>query len=191
MQKFMVKLVMTLIRDTPKAIVLNLLGGKLWVCENSGYSGNSYAGTNIEIEIPEEDGGLTLPSGLKIYTETDVIYWSSHYSFLDIGLNVKGHTRLKTRVTKTRQRTLCVRETAILELSDIFYDLLIAGALPMKSFPTAYLTDRKMAMHNYDDKFKAVEVALNELNALSLQEADGISEYVSYPYRHQFRQVQF
>lgn len=188
---------MSTLRDHPKMIVINVPGGKLRVCETPKY-GSTWDGTAIEVELEEDEGGVSLPSGMNIYTRSDTIFWSIHYGFLNAGKNVKEETQVKTKLTKTRQRALRFNDPALLELSDLLYDLLLTGQLPMmKYFEIGYVKDRQKAIHDYCEKMRAIDTALEDLNAFSQQERDNIYAQVDPTATHhllrytRFRPVRF
>lgn len=187
---------MSILTNNPQAKAINTPGGKIRVCETPKY-GNPWDGSAIKVELEENEGGVTLPSGINVYTISDTIFWSSHYGFLNAGQNVKEETRVKTKLTKTRHRALRFNDPAILELSDLLYDLLLTGQLPMmKFFETGYLKDRQKAIYDYCEKMRAIDIALADLNAFSQQERDSVYAQVDPTAEHsrtypRFRPVKF
>jgi hypothetical protein len=81
-------------------------------------------------------------------------------------MNIKGDMEIRTRVTKSRQRVLKWNDPDMLALSDMFFDLLIAGQLPLAFINTQYHLQNRDFIRDYYTKFEEVEKFDAELNEL-------------------------
>jgi hypothetical protein len=124
----------------------------------------------IHFTFPEDEGGLTLPSGKVIYSAPrayyDVPRWSSYTGFINSSFDRSGQLAIRTRITKSRQPTFSWHAPEMLELSDMLFDLLIAGNLPIPFVSQAYHLQNRDFLREYYEKYHAVEELQDELNKL-------------------------
>jgi hypothetical protein len=167
---------------------LNIWGTQRWSSKEWGDS--------VEVEFPEDEGGLTLPDG-KVYYSVGSLRWNTSNGFLSEVKSVRGDVDIRSQITKSKQRILRFNDPEVLLISDLLFDLLHAGELPIAFIDSSYHLKTQQVMHEWYAKFTAIQERETELNEFAKTEGRALDKFIhpdskySYNPFPMYRQTRF
>lgn len=153
-------------------------GGNIHVWKNDMYAQtSSIPDSMIFIEIDyDENGGLTLPSGRKVYSQDQswtryvkhVGLWSLDNGFLANHRQIPDFAIQDVNGTVSK---MSEHDPEIIYLSNLLFDALLNGELPihMTCNPEYYM-ERREAVNYYTESFHIISEKIKEMNEFDIKQ---------------------